>query len=78
VTGPADIPVLRSEYTPVVTRLCCGQQHTGPVCPDGLVMCCICFTRADPEDLYTDADGSCWDICSQCAAAEQRHHQEGT
>jgi hypothetical protein len=78
VNDPAGSPVLASEYTPVRTRLCCGQQHAGPVCPDGLVMCCICFTRVTPEDLHADADGSRWDICAQCAAAEQRYRQEGT
>jgi hypothetical protein len=76
MSEPAESPVLASEYTPVRTRLCCGRQHNGPVCPDGLVMCCICFTRAAPEDLYTDPEGSRWDICVSCADAEQRHHQE--
>lgn len=32
-------------------RLCCGQRHFGPVCPDGKVMCCLCFQRFDRKDL---------------------------
>lgn len=32
-------------------RLCCGQRHVGAECPDGLVMCCLCFERVPKEQL---------------------------
>jgi hypothetical protein len=60
----------------VVTRLCCGQDHGGPVCPDGLVMCCLCFSRFSEGDLYVDRDGTRWDICESCGAGEQRRQEE--
>lgn len=48
-------------------RICCGQRHLGPKCPDGKVMCCICFDRFDEEDLMTDPkDGKKWDVCKGC------------
>jgi hypothetical protein len=56
----------------VVIRLCCGQHHGGPVCPDGLVMCCLCFSRFSESDLYVDQDGIRWDICTSCETSEQQ------
>lgn len=54
-------------------RLCCGQQHWGPVCPDGKVMCCMCYERFDREDLAVDPkDGKKWDICKACQESEDR------
>lgn len=53
-------------------RLCCGQSHWGPVCPDGLVMCCICFSRFEKSDLYVDAAGDRWDECRECGEANER------
>jgi hypothetical protein len=53
-------------------RLCCGQQHWGPVCPDGKVMCCQCFERVDREKLYTDTNTTTWDVCQACHEAEQK------
>lgn len=50
--------------TPV--RLCCGHRHTGPQCPDGLVMCCICFTRVTTARLSTTPDGDLEDVCIDC------------
>ena len=47
-------------------RLCCGSRHDGPVCPDGKVMCCVCFGRFSQDDLYRD-HGETWDICKECA-----------
>jgi len=47
-------------------RICCGQDHDGPVCPDGLVMCCLCFSRFEPEYLWTDSENQKWDICRGC------------
>lgn len=55
----------------MVTRLCCGQDHNGVGCPDGLVMCCLCFSRVLPEELWADEDGNKWDICKPCEASEQ-------
>lgn len=55
--------------TPV--RLCCGQRHIGPICPDGKVMCQLCFDRFDTNDLAIDPeDGKKWDVCIECAANE--------
>lgn len=47
-------------------RLCCGQPHWGAVCPDGLVMCCLCFGRFDQENLHVDEAGTKWDVCAGC------------
>jgi hypothetical protein len=52
-------------------RLCCGQRHAGAVCPDGLVMCCICFSRFPPAGLYVDGHGDRWDICRACGRREE-------
>lgn len=52
-------------------RLCCGQRHNGSVCPDGKVMCCICFERFKEDDLSFDPeDGKKWDVCKACAREE--------
>lgn len=52
-------------------RLCCGERHYGVVCPDGRVMCCICFEVVHQDDLSVDPDdGKRWDVCKTCAAAE--------
>jgi len=51
-------------------RLCCGQQHWGPVCPDGRIMCQLCFERKYKHDLYVDDNQITWDICAQCHAQE--------
>jgi len=32
-------------------RLCCGERHAGVVCPDGKVMCGLCFGKFEREDL---------------------------
>ena len=37
----------------MMVRLCCGQRHSGTVCPDGMVMCCICFERVSQQQLNT-------------------------
>jgi hypothetical protein len=50
---------LQSPEEPV--RLCCGQRHWSVVCPDGLVMCCICFDRFEPNDETRE------DVCWRCA-----------
>lgn len=57
-----------SESAPV--RLCCMQRHHGTVCPDGKVMCCLCFDRFDIADLNKH-DGDPEDVCLPCAEHEQ-------
>jgi hypothetical protein len=51
-------------------RLCCGQRHFGPVCPDGKVMCCICFNRVQQDKLNVAPNGQKEDVCNECAAKE--------
>jgi hypothetical protein len=53
-------------------RLCCGERHLTVACPDGLVMCCLCFHRFPQEKLWADATGQRWDICRECGEAEER------
>ena len=50
----------------MMVRLCCGQRHSGTVCPDGMVMCCICFERVSQQQLNT-IDGKKEDVCKRCA-----------
>lgn len=47
---------MSAEITPI--RICCGQKHHGPVCPDGLVMCCVCFRRVTQDRLAVLEAGS--------------------
>lgn len=56
---------------PAPVRPCCSQRHYGPVCPDGRVMCCLCFNRFDISDLQQDSDGQRSDVCVNCAAIEE-------
>jgi hypothetical protein len=52
-------------------RLCCGQRHRTTACPDGKVMCCLCFSRFAQEELAVDPeDGLKWDICQGCKEDE--------
>lgn len=53
------------------TRLCCGMRHYGAVCPDGKVMCCICFNRFDAAGLNPREDGKREDVCAECARLER-------
>lgn len=47
-------------------RLCCGQRHFGVQCPDGLVMCCICFKRVTVDHLLQDPEEPYkLDICDE-------------
>jgi hypothetical protein len=62
-----------TELSQPPVRLCCGQRHEGAVCPDGLVMCCLCFSRFAAEDLHVTADGGREDVCNGCAALEAAH-----
>jgi hypothetical protein len=54
------------------TRLCCGQKHYGPICPDGKVLCCLCFRRFEIKDLNKTTEGKPEDVCKECAEAEQQ------
>lgn len=60
-------------------KLCCGKrqsEHNGVVCPDGLVMCALCFERVEPEKLYVDGDGVRWDVCKPCNESDTLRIQE--
>jgi hypothetical protein len=46
------------------------QRHYGPVCPDGKVMCCLCFHRFEVSELSETADGDKTDVCVTCAELE--------
>ena len=52
-------------------RLCCGQRHFGPICPDGKVMCCLCFERKEPSELHIREDGYKEDVCLNCHEEEK-------
>lgn len=51
-------------------RLCCFQRHTGVVCPDGKVMCCLCFDRFEVAELFVEADGDTYDVCRPCGEVD--------
>lgn len=55
-------------------RLCCGQRHWTVSCPDGLTMCCLCFSRFPVEKLWTDEEGT-WDVCIPCESANQEYRK---
>jgi hypothetical protein len=65
-------------------RVCCGQQHHGPVCPDGLVMCCLCFKRVARDRLHILEDGDGADVSSApiyedvCLICKKREARWGT
>lgn len=65
---------LQLDEAPV--RLCCGQRHFGVVCPDGKVMCCLCFHRFAQHDLNVTEDGTPEDVCKPCAEWEKRSLDE--
>jgi hypothetical protein len=48
-------------------RLCCGKQHHGSVCPDGKVMCCMCFDVVPQDKLHKLPNGKLEDVCQECA-----------
>lgn len=52
-------------------RLCCGQPHLGPVCPDGKVMCCLCFERVEQERLSIGENGVKENVCRECVKRER-------
>jgi len=51
-------------------RLCCFTRHWGVVCPDGRVMCQICFDRFEQDQLAVD-DGQKINVCQTCFDHEQ-------
>lgn len=57
-------------------RMCCGKKHWGAVCPDGKVMCCICFERFDIEELSRDENGERQDVCQSCKDKEDDRLRE--
>lgn len=54
-----------------MVRLCCGKRHFGPMCLDGMVMCCICFGRFGTDQLSKNEDGQLEDVCKECAGRER-------
>lgn len=56
--------------TEAPVRLCCMNRHYGPQCPDGLVMCCLCFERWHVEQLAVDEHWTRVDVCGACAAKD--------
>jgi hypothetical protein len=50
-------------------RICCGEEHMGVQCPDGLVMCCLCFERFPVSELH-EIRGGRGDVCKGCAEKE--------
>ena len=57
-------------------RLCCGERHYGAQCPDGLVMCCLCFDRFPVGELNVGEDGRPENVCKGCTAIEQQVLQD--
>jgi hypothetical protein len=55
----------KARLTVAPVRPCCGQRHYGVLCPDGLVMCCICFSRAPVAGLM-EVPGGHQDVCLGC------------
>ena len=62
------------KYGPV--RICCGRRHFGAVCPDGKVMCCLCYNRFDQDKLNTTKDGKKEDVCIECAQVEKANMEK--
>jgi uncharacterized C2H2 Zn-finger protein len=56
-------------------RLCCGQRHYSTRCPDGQVMCCLCFDRFNISELATEDDHPI-DICKPCYEKDQKMYIE--
>lgn len=51
-------------------RVCCSQRHGSVACPDGLVVCCLCFQRFSMSELATTHDGRKTDVCLSCMEKE--------
>jgi len=61
-----------SEDNLIPVRICCGQRHLGVQCPDGLVLCALCYSRVPTSQLNKTSDGQLENVCQTCAAEEQR------
>lgn len=66
-------PLNSNDLLAAPVRLCCGKRHLGPVCPDGKVMCCLCFSRVDQDQLNVAANGQKEDVCKKCDELEKAH-----
>ena len=53
-------------------RVCCGQRHSDIQCPDGLVMCCICFDRVPIDHLMMEGNSRI-DICDKHPEEVKEH-----
>jgi hypothetical protein len=67
-------------------RLCCSQRHWGSICPDGKVMCQLCFERFEVKDLNEilvkhaisgEMQVLHEDVCKPCAEMDAVAHLEG-
>ncbi len=70
------IQIIKANRDEGPVRLCCGERHAGPQCPDGKVMCCLCFERFDVDELATNNQGEKTDVCIQCDELDRRAAQE--
>lgn len=52
--------------TEAPVRLCCFERHYGVQCPDGKVMCELCFDRFEVSDLNVTEDGNPENVCKPC------------
>lgn len=64
-----EIPIPKEDLN-IPVRLCCGQRHLDPICPDGKVMCCLCFKRVSQDDLKILPNGNKEDVCKSCSDIE--------
>lgn len=85
MTTPPSQPTNEVDWSKGPFRLCCGKQHYGPICPDGRVMCCLCFDVVEQSQLNKTADGKLEDVCKSCVEKEmqrkknyERTHQRRT
>lgn len=62
---------VESTMNEVPVRLCCMERHWGVRCPDGKVMCCLCFDRFDVGELSRTPEGDPVDVCIACASSER-------
>lgn len=55
----------------IPVRLCCGKRHSGAQCPDGKMMCCLCYERFDMSKFHVLSDGCVEDVCRACNEVEE-------
>lgn len=51
-------------------NMCCEERHFGDICPDGKVMCCLCFGRFDIDELYPSRPDEFLMVCKPCFESE--------